>query len=90
MTTTNTNTAVQNEELLGATEVKAYDNNNSGALFKNDKRTKDTHPNSRGKVMVDGKHFWVSGWTRKSSNDQPFISLAFTEMTAEEIAKYVK
>ena len=87
---TTTNTAVQNEELLGATEVKAYDNNNSGALFKNEKRTKDTHPNSRGKVMVDGKHFWVSGWTRKSSNDQPFISLAFTEMTAEEIAKYVK
>ena len=88
MTTTN-KTAVQ-EELLGATEVKAYDNNNSGALFKNDKRTKDTHPNSRGKVMVDGKHYWISGWSRKSSNDQPFISLAFTEMTVEEIEKYVK
>lgn len=93
---TNTNTAVQQPPieaeytLLGEDGVKQYDNNNTGSLFKNNKRTKESQPNSRGRVEVDGKHFWVSGWTRKSGAGEPYISLAFTEMTAEDIAKYVK
>ncbi len=92
MTTTNTavNAAVVAEDLLGNEVVKSYDNNNSGTLFKNKMRTKDTHPNSRGRVEVDGKHYWVSGWTRQSAAGEPFISMAFTAMTPEEVAKYVK
>jgi hypothetical protein len=76
------------EDLVGAEETVKYDQNNSGALFKNEKRMKDSHPNSRGKAMVGGKWYWISGWTKKSANDQPFISLAYTEMTEEDVAKY--
>lgn len=80
-----------NAELIGEdVAVKAFDNNNTGAIFRNEKRTKDTQPTSRGRCEVNGVHYWVSGWNRKSSSDQPFISLAFTEMTAEDIEKYVK
>lgn len=42
----------------------SYDNTNSGALFKNDRRTNDKQPNLRGSINVDGVEYWVSAWTR--------------------------
>ena len=50
---------------------------NSGSLFKNDKREKDTHPHAKGTVMVGGVEYWVSAWT-KDGRDGKFQSLAFT------------
>ena len=49
----------------------------SGSLFKNDKREKDTHPNLTGTVMIDGKEYWASGWTKERANGEKWISLAF-------------
>ena len=43
----------------------SYDNTNSGALFKNDRRTNDRQPNLRGTVNVEGVEYWVSAWTRE-------------------------
>lgn len=42
-----------------------YDNTNSGALFKNDRRTNDKQPNMRGSINVNGVEYWVSAWTRE-------------------------
>jgi hypothetical protein len=50
----------------------------SGSLFKNDKRTNDNQPNARGSAMIDGVEYWVSAWTRRDKNNQPWQSLAFT------------
>lgn len=55
-----------------------YDNNNSGALFINEKRTKDTHPHLRGTATVDGVEYWVSCWTKTSQGGKKYQSLAFT------------
>jgi hypothetical protein len=49
---------------------------NSGSLFKNDKREKDTHPNATGQAMVDGVAYWVSAWTKESKNGK-WQSLSF-------------
>ena len=71
------------------TPVTSYNNDNSGALFANKKRTKETHPNSQGKAQVGGIWYWVSGWTKTpTTGGDKFISLAFTELTVEEVAKY--
>ena len=37
-----------------------YDNNNSGALFKNDKKTLEKHPDYRGEAEVNGQKYYVS------------------------------
>lgn len=48
----------------------------SGSLFKNDRREKDTHPNLTGSIMIDGKEYWLSGWTKERNSGEKWISLA--------------
>lgn len=55
-----------------------YDNNLSGALFKNDKKTKDTDPLYKGNCEIDGRSFWVSSWVNKSKDGVSYMSLKFT------------
>lgn len=61
---------------------------NSGALFKNDKKTSDKSPNQKGQGEICCPHcgavskFWISGWVKVMRNGvDRFISLAFTADT---------
>ena len=54
-----------------------YDNTNRGVLFKNDRKEKDTHPNMKGSINVEGVEYWVSAWTKEGQNGK-FISLSLT------------
>ena len=44
--------------------MAAYDNTNSGALFTNEKKTEDRHPDFQGSIDVDGVQYWLSGWKK--------------------------
>jgi|APCry1669189534_1035231.scaffolds.fasta_scaffold441208_1 uncharacterized protein (DUF736 family) len=55
-----------------------YDNNNSGALFKNDKKTKESQPDYRGTAEVNGQKYLVSSWIKTSKAGNKFMSLSFT------------
>jgi hypothetical protein len=48
---------------------------NSGSLFKNDKREHERQPEYTGKIMVDGKMYWLSGWIKDGAKGK-FFSLA--------------
>jgi len=50
----------------------------SGSLFKNDRREKDTQPHYRGDCLVDGKEYWVSAWVNEGKNGK-YFSLKFSE-----------
>ena len=50
---------------------------NTGAIFKNDKKTKDTQPDYRGKVNVDGKELEISLWLKTSKAGTNYFSAAF-------------
>ena len=50
---------------------------NSGSLFKNDKKKEDNHPNATGSALIGGVEFWVSAWTKKDKNGNPWQSLSF-------------
>ena len=64
--------------------------NNSGSLFKNNK-TKETQPDYRGKVNVNGKDMEVSLWVKESKTGTKYFSASFQEpyvktVTATEVA----
>ena len=50
---------------------------NSGSLFVNDKREKDTHPQAKGSAMIDGREYWISAWTKTSASGKRWQSLSF-------------
>jgi hypothetical protein len=49
---------------------------NSGTLFKNDRREKETHPNAKGTALIDGVEYYVSAWTKEGKAGK-FQSLSF-------------
>ena len=51
---------------------------NSGALFKNDKREKDTHPHMKGTITVAGVEYWISAWTNTSEKGVRYQALSVT------------
>lgn len=55
----------------------SYDNDLSGALFKNDRKEKDTHPDYKGQCEIDGTEYWISAWLKTSKEGRKFMSLAF-------------
>lgn len=56
-----------------------YDNTNRGALFRNKRKEKDSHPDHTGSLNVMGIEYWVSAWIKTSSKDgSKFFSLAVT------------
>ena len=50
----------------------------SGTLGKNDRKTKDTHPDYSGSCVVDGTAYWISGWIKESARGK-FFSLSFKQ-----------
>ena len=55
-----------------------YDNNNRGALFKNDKQ-KESQPDFRGPINVDGKDYQLSAWLKTSDKAGKYFSIAVSE-----------
>lgn len=59
---------------------------NSGSIFKNDRKEKDSHPDRTGTAMIDGVMYYVSGWIKSGSKGQ-FISLAFKRKEEKTISQ---
>jgi uncharacterized protein (DUF736 family) len=50
---------------------------NTGVLFPNTKKEKDTHADFTGNGKVNGVDMWVNGWKKKSPKGVSYLSLSF-------------
>jgi hypothetical protein len=49
---------------------------NSGSLFKNDRKESDKHPDYKGSIRINGVDYWLSAWIKRSNDKPPFMSLS--------------
>lgn len=66
----------------------AYDNNMSGALFKNKKKEAgDKKPDYNGQCEINGEEMWVAAWLKDGPKGK-YMSLSFTpKEEAKPVAK---
>jgi hypothetical protein len=51
---------------------------NSGALFKNDKKETDSHPDYKGSAMIEGTEYWFSAWINESKTGTKYMKTSFS------------
>jgi hypothetical protein len=57
----------------------AYEHrDNTATLFPNRDRKTDNQPNAKGEGVINGVPVWVSAWTKRDKNGNPWQSLSFT------------
>jgi len=56
---------------------------NSGALFKNKKKTTETHADYTGSITFEGRECWLKAWIKTSKAGEKYMSLSVTPKEAE-------
>ena len=66
--------------------MNQYDNTNKGALFVNERKDTDKHPDWKGSLNINGVEHWISGWARSTARGD-VISLALGEPKQQAAAQ---
>ena len=56
--------------------------NNSGVLFKNDKKESGNQPDYKGNITVNGVEYWLSVWIKEGKSGK-FMGLAVSPKDAQ-------
>ena len=66
----------------------AYDDTNTGVLFKKENRSSERAPNYEGNINVDGKDYRLAAWIKESSKTgKKFMSLSVSVPTKKTESK---
>lgn len=66
---------------------KQYDDTNRGALFKNNRKDTDKHPDYNGSINVAGHDYWLSAWLKTDRNGRKFMSLSVKQKDGKPAPK---
>lgn len=58
-----------------------------GALFINQKKTKENQPDYKGQIEIQGRKFWISSWSNTSVGGRPYQRLVLEDFTDEDYRK---
>lgn len=61
-----------------------YDNTDRGALFKNDRKERESQPDYRGSLNVGGTDYWISAWLNESRDGKKYMSLSVQPKQAQD------
>ena len=61
----------------------AHDNTNTGMLARNDRKEKDTHPDYRGSINIEGVEYWLSGWLKEGKAGGKMEGKKFFSLSVE-------
>lgn len=50
---------------------------NTGSLFKNDRKETDSHPDYKGSALLNGVEHWVDAWINQARDGSKYMSLKF-------------
>lgn len=50
--------------------------NNNGALFKNDRKDKETQPDYTGSIRLNGADFQLAAWLKTAKSGKKFMSVS--------------
>lgn len=64
--------------------TQQYDNTNRGALFRNNRKEQDSHPDHTGSINIDGKEYYLNAWIKTSQNGNKFFSLSVKPKDAKQ------
>jgi len=56
---------------------------NTGVLFKNDRKESEKHPDYKGSLIVGGQDYWLSAWIKEGKGGK-FMGLALSPKEAQE------
>ena len=65
----------------------SYDNTDRGAIWKNDDKQSDTHPDFKGNLNVGGVEYYVSAWKRKPDANEKAPALIFSVKRKDQAAE---
>ena len=57
--------------------MSQYDDTNRGALFKNDRKESDKHPDYKGPLNINGTDGWIAAWLKTDKNGKKYMSLSW-------------
>jgi hypothetical protein len=75
-----------NREAIEMQKKAAFDNSNSGVLFRNDNKQSDKHADYRGEVNAAGVDYWLNGYVRTSNKGVKFIAFKLMPKQQEAAA----
>jgi transposase len=62
-----------------------YDNTNRGQIWGNETKKKDTDPDFKGSINVEGVEYWFSAWKRKPDAHPKAPALSFSIQKKKDV-----